>query len=65
MKYKDTKLFKIKEIEETSGKKIIKAINKKGIGNLKIIVPAETDLDINDTLEVIIKESKNEEDRSE
>lgn len=60
MPYKDTKKFTIKEVEEASGKKIIKAINKRGIGDLKIIIPASSDLEEGDELDIIIKESEND-----
>ncbi len=61
MSYKDTKKFTIKELEETGGKKIIKAINKRGIGNLKIVVPTDSELKKGDELQVMIKGVKDEE----
>lgn len=62
MTYRDQKTFQIKEVEEAGGKKVIRAINKGGIGDLKIVVPGETDLEIEDKLQVIIKEVENERD---
>ncbi|PTD93565.1 hypothetical protein C9439_07040 [archaeon SCG-AAA382B04] len=63
MPYKETKKFTIKEIEKVGGKKIIKAINKRGIGDIKIVVPLESDLEEQDELDVIIKESRKDEEK--
>ncbi|OUJ18160.1 hypothetical protein AMET1_1063 [Methanonatronarchaeum thermophilum] len=55
-KYKKT--FTVKKIETINDRKIIELINKQGLGNLKITLPTNTEINKGDTYTVTIQEKQ-------
>jgi len=50
MKYKNT--FKVVKVEEIGDKKFVESVNKKGLGNLKIVVPITCEINKGDDLDI-------------
>ncbi|UOY10207.1 hypothetical protein [Methanonatronarchaeum sp. AMET6-2] len=53
MKYK--KQFTVKEIEEIGDRKAVEMVNKEGLGNLRITIPIDIEIEVGDTYTVRVR----------
>ncbi|OKY78043.1 MAG: hypothetical protein BTN85_0527 [Candidatus Methanohalarchaeum thermophilum] len=47
-----TKKFVVKNVEQVGDQKAVEAINKEGLGNLKIVLPKETEINEGEELNI-------------